>query len=1249
MPQAPASRTSSARRSLPRFVITLALAGVWCVAAVRGEMPKVPEGFKIRLVAAVPAVSYPCQLATAPDGSLFVGEDPMDQIGPANKPIDRILLFRPGHDEPTVFAEGLNAIFGMLWRDGSLYVMNMPNLTVLRDTNGDGKADERREIFTDMGVGPGVPNMLNDHIVSGIQIGMDGHLYISVGDKGVPKATGPDGRTVQLKGGGVIRCRPDGTELEVYSSGTRNHLEPNLDARDQLFTYDNTDDGLGWWTRVVHHIDGGYFGYPYDYHDRKDKILPHMAEYGGGSPCGGVVYEEDAWPEDFRGRAFWAEWGKRAVRAFRFKPKGATFEVADVVDFVQPGDVENFRPIDLALSHDGQTMYVADWSMGGWGEKKEQLGRVYAVTYAGEPIARKPRGADSDDAPTLIAALDHPARTERIRAQRELIRRGDAAYDVTTTALANPQTPETARRHLVWTVAGIAARSPKGAEPLTKALKDPSADVRSQAARALGLEFGPFATDALIAALADAEPAVRLQSMIALGRIADPSGVAALIPAVADPDVYLAFSARKAMARIGDWDKVAAGLASTDPKVRAGILLTLEGAYSKEAVKVLTAFAGGGGEPAERARAVVRLASVAREAPPWDGKWWGTQPAKGKPPAKTVDWEGTPMVLEALRGRLEDPASAVRIAAAGAVAEVDDQASKSLVRARFAAETDAEARAAFAGALGGLRDREALPALAASVRDSKGPAVVRDAALQAVEAIGGREATDVLLAVLDDPSLNDDRRKSVVAALGRFQADAAVAALVKTLENPAASVREAAVGALGSVLAARRNGRSDSALKALRAKIDDADLSVRKKTVEALGTLEDSATLIAAARRDELRTEATEALAEAPVKEAMPVFIEALAVKNPTLRKKAAEALAQLKNESVPQLDQLAGRRELPAGAVPDLRTAFGLLEPIRTWKLIGPFEKAAQPPFPLTGTVETQGEMEGFDGKKVRWRETDARDRRGRINLARLYGSGDKQAVFGVAEVQSPSDRVATFSVGSDDTLAVWVNGEKAYDFDKSRGFRPEADHFDAPLRQGVNRVVVRCGNNSGPWDFSVAISGALDYAFLKAPTTVAFDPEAYRARAAKGGGDVNHGKALFHDLKGPACVKCHAVAPGGATVGPELSSVGAKYPRDEIITSVLLPSAKISSGFEPVVLALEDGRVVTGVLKSETPEALEIQDADAKTIRIPADKIEDRKRGDVSIMPPGLVEGISPGDFADLIAYLESLKEVKPATAPK
>ena len=129
-----------------------------------------------------------------------------------------------------------------------------------------------------------------------------------------------------------------------FTTGTRNHLEPNLDDRDNLFTYDNTDDGLGWWTRVTHHIDGGYYGYPFDYHNRTDRMLPRMAEYGGGSPCGGVFYGEDAWPEKYRGRLFWAEWGQRSCAASGSRPTGRASRSPTKIDFVEPGDGRQLPP-----------------------------------------------------------------------------------------------------------------------------------------------------------------------------------------------------------------------------------------------------------------------------------------------------------------------------------------------------------------------------------------------------------------------------------------------------------------------------------------------------------------------------------------------------------------------------------------------------------------------------------------------------------------------------------------------------------------------------------------------------------------------------------------------------------------------------------------------------------------------------------------------------------------------------------------
>ena len=101
-------------------------------------------------------------------------------------------------------------------------------------------------------------------------------------------------------------------------------------------------------------------------------------------------------------------------------------------------------------------------------------------------------------------------------------------------------------------------------------------------------------------------------------------------------------------------------------------------------------------------------------------------------------------------------------------------------------------------------------------------------------------------------------------------------------------------------------------------------------------------------------------------------------------------------------------------------------------------------------------------------------------------------------------------------------------------------------------------------------------------------------------------------------------------------------------MIAAVLTPSAKISQGYETFVFALNDGRVLTGIIKNETPDAVEIQDNEAKLIRISKDEIEDRKKSEISIMPDGLAQGITASDFADLIGYLETLRNEAPAASP-
>src|SRR5688572_5268450 len=144
------------------------------------EAPQLPPGFVAELVVAHPVVKWPSAVHVREDGALLVGEDPMDMPGPSDQPIDKLWLLRIAADgtwTKTLFCDRLFAVMGIQEIDDAIYVMNMPHLTVLRDRDGDGIAEERKELLTDLGPpAPGWPGGFNDHIVTGLRLGMDGWL-----------------------------------------------------------------------------------------------------------------------------------------------------------------------------------------------------------------------------------------------------------------------------------------------------------------------------------------------------------------------------------------------------------------------------------------------------------------------------------------------------------------------------------------------------------------------------------------------------------------------------------------------------------------------------------------------------------------------------------------------------------------------------------------------------------------------------------------------------------------------------------------------------------------------------------------------------------------------------------------------------------------------------------------------------------------------------------------------------------------
>ena len=473
-----------------RFIVSMSVLGLFAGLIPTASAQKITApGFKSELLFKVPEIEHPSSVVCDDDGNLFVGEDPMDMRGPATKEFDRIIYFRwvPGEEKPrrTVFAENLSAVFGLVWHEGWLYVLHAPHYSRFRDKDGDGVAEIREELADGFGPPAGIFGF-NDHIVTGTRMGMDGYVYVSVGDKGIQKATGSDGRTLTLEGGGVIRMRPDGSKLEIFSSGTRNHLDVAMDSLDNIFTYDNTDDGLGWWTRLTHHVMTGYYGYPFDYHPHPERHLPRISEHGGGSPCGAVSYREALWPAKYHDAAFFCEWGKGKVQCFHFKKQGATFS-AEIEDFMVNDGTGEFRPVDACVSPDGKYLYVADWQYGGW-VRPDVVGRVYRVSYTGTDMeAEPPRAKNVDPIEAQIRSLGHPAFSERTRAQYRLAHLGKPAIEPLTRLIADKSAPKEAKIHAIWALEAM-AQSIKGFDPTSAwlgCLADEDADVRGQLARAL--------------------------------------------------------------------------------------------------------------------------------------------------------------------------------------------------------------------------------------------------------------------------------------------------------------------------------------------------------------------------------------------------------------------------------------------------------------------------------------------------------------------------------------------------------------------------------------------------------------------------------------------------------------------------------------------------------------------------------------------------------------------------------------------
>ncbi len=172
----------------------------------------------------------------------------------------------------------------------------------------------------------------------------------------------------------------------------------------------------------------------------------------------------------------------------------------------------------------------------------------------------------------------------------------------------------------------------------------------------------------------------------------------------------------------------------------------------------------------------------------------------------------------------------------------------------------------------------------------------------------------------------------------------------------------------------------------------------------------------------------------------------------------------------------------------------------------------------------------------------------------------------------------------------------------------------------------------------FMLCVAWAICYS---CGTAAAPPRRAYEDAAMRRDGSVSRGRDIFGDEQKTACVKCHSVDGSSKLPGPDLFAIGDKFPRRELIHSILEPSAAIAVGYATTTIETESGEQHDGVVKQVTASWVELMAADGRRQRVATADIASQRTSAISLMPEGLHAGLSVEEFSDLIEYLTSLRQ--------
>ena len=510
-----------------------------------------PPGYHVELVAAEPLIQEPVAIDWDVDGRLWAVEMPgfMADLTGSNEhdPIGRVVVLEDTNgdgtmDKRTVFADGLVLARSLKVLDHGVLVAEPPNLWLMRDTNGDLRADTKQLVSDRFGHREGDPQ----NAANGFPWALDNRMYtagetdlqirLKNGTFEMEKTLARGEWGVTQDDAGRIYRNTNESALHVDLVPTayfaRNpHLLRTRGSYERLAD-ENPELNTVWPVRPNPGTNRAYqIGI-----DRSDGSLAKFT-----AVCAPLVYRGDRLPADLYGNVFVAEPAANLVSRIVLDDRNGTLSARKAYDqgeFLASTD-ERFRPVYLSNAPDGTlyvvdmyrgiiehrisiTMYLRDQILGRKMDRPTGMGRIYRVVHD-TTVRDTSRGLVKASADDLVGLLSHPNGWRRDTAQRLLVERGSSSVAPALIKMAAGAGDWQTRLRALWTLDGLDAIEPA---IVTKALEDESREIRVSAARLaerwLG-EANQAIAGAIVKRIDDQDVAVRRQVAASLGTAA--SGV----------------------------------------------------------------------------------------------------------------------------------------------------------------------------------------------------------------------------------------------------------------------------------------------------------------------------------------------------------------------------------------------------------------------------------------------------------------------------------------------------------------------------------------------------------------------------------------------------------------------------------------------------------------------------------------------------------------------------------------------------